>query len=319
MDTPLVVAFSDTPALRETLCVLLEQDCRLRFLGADALASAELSSAGLAVVAMQQRYDLVRDLRRHWPGLPVVAVELPDVAGTTSPAAAVASSDPKLCSVPLEPHAIRTSVLQRLAPQPDAALARTVKLVTEALHKDLTYCFAALRTFSALHATSAGPDTYALLGAVMREQSAVLDEAIDLLERFRGRPRTAPPSADFCTALSRELERSDPTSAGRGVLCQCVVQTPCWQVGPTGLAPVVATFLRAHARRRSDSPVLSVCVTNRGLIVRYAQRRTVTTPPSSSWPLLLASLALQPWLWSVSAAANGQDEAVSVCPVSSED
>ena len=300
--------------MRETLSVLLEHDCQLRFLDRAAAASAEVRSAGVALVATRARRRLLHDLRRHWPLLPIVAVDLVAAGATGAPPATddVEPQDIRLQRVPLEPHAIRASVLQQLAPVPDASVAAAVRAVAEPLRKELAYCFAAVRTFSTLHATSAGPDTYALLGAVMREQSYILSDVVAQLERFRSRPRLLDTSPDFATALCHELERVESPAAERGVVCDCAVEAPCGAAGPTSLIPTVATFLRAHIRRRSDAPVVSVRVTHRGVVIRYPHRRPVTGPPAS-WPLLLASLALRPFSWSVSTGANGQHEVVSLC------
>ena len=174
MDAGVVVAFPESPALRETLAVLLERDCQLRFLRPEATPSDDCRAASVALVAIARPQSVVRDLRQHWPALPIVAVDVTGEARTdvSSP------PDGSVLRVPLEPHAIRSAVLRQLAPDADASLRATARVIGETLRSHLSYACTALRSFSTLHASSAGPDTYALLGAVMREQSYVLGETV---------------------------------------------------------------------------------------------------------------------------------------------
>jgi hypothetical protein len=310
MDTSVVVAFSESPALRETLAVLLEHDCQLRFLRPGAAASADCAAASVALLAIPQPEPVVQDLQRHWPVLPIVAVDIAEREASRD--AAITQSDSRLCRVPLEPHAIRSSVLQRLAPDREASLRTTARVLATTLRADLSYSFAALRSFSALHASSVGPDTYALLGAVMREQSYVLSETVAQLQRFRRRARVVDMSPHFSTALCHQLERPDRLSGERGMLCKCTVDTACPEAGPLELAPAVAEFVHAHLRRTADAPIIRVSLQRDGLTVRYPRRRAVAT--TRSWPLLLAALALQPWSWSVGNHVDGDQEVVSLRP-----
>ena len=305
MDASVVVAFAESPALRETVAVLLEHDCQLRFLRPDAVASGACGAADAALVAVRQPDSLLHDLHRHWPVLPIVAVDLGEVPASHRTAQ---PSDSHVYRVPLEPQAIRSTVLQRLAADRDAALRATARVIGEALRADLSYALAALRSFSTLHASSAGPDTYALLGAAMREQSYVLGQTVDQLERFRNRPRTTDVSPEFPAALCHQLERPDPASGERSLLCEYSVDAACSAAGPVGLVPAVAGFLRAHLRRRADAPVVAVRLTSEGVSVRYRRRRAGAT--TRSWPLLLAALALEPWAWSVSTSIDDDQEVV---------
>lgn len=304
MDPSLVVAFPESPALRETLAVLLEHDCQLRFLAPAAVAASDCGVASVALVAVRRPDPLVHDLRRHWPTVPIVAVDVADAPPELLP------RDSLLFRVPLEPHAIRTTVLQHLAPDHHAALRMNARVIAETLRAALSYSFVALRSFSALHASSAGPDTYALLGAVMREQSHLLGEAIEQLERFRSRPRAAEMSPEFPAALCRQLERLDHLGDDRGTFCHYVVDAVCAEAGPVELVPVVAALLRAHVHRTADGALVGVRLTRQGIVMRYPRRRT--SAASRSWPLLLAGLALQPWSWSVSTQIADDQEVVSL-------
>ncbi len=314
MDTGVVIAFSESPSVQETLSVLLEHDCQLRFLRPDAAASMECRSASVALVATRSPTPVVQELRRHWPALPIVNVELPGTP--TAPAHAPAAGgrpDAKLCTIALEPHAIRGAVLQRLVPDRDAPLRATIEVLADTLRAELAYALAALRSLTSLHATSAGLDTYALLGTVMREQGFVIDERIDHMDQFRARPRAVEISPHFPALLCRQLGRPDRLTEERGLRCECVIDAACPEAGPITLVPTVAAFLRAHLRRRTDARVVGVRVTRHGVTVRYPQRRTAAAA-ARSWPLLLAALALQPWSWSVSTAGDGEQEIVSLRP-----
>ncbi len=308
--TSLVVAFSDSPALRETLSVLLEHDCQLRFLSADTSVPPDMLSADLALVATPGPTRLLLELRRRWPALPVVAVDVgADDAPHPSPMA-----QPAIDLVPLEPHAIRSAVLRELRRQPPTSLHATLRLLVETLRAELLYSFSALRSFAALHASASGPETYAILGAIMREQSYVLAEIVGCLHRFRDRPRGVDTSAHFVSALCRQLEQPDTLAAERGMLCECRVEPTATQhAGPLSLISTVAGLLRSHLRRRSDSPVIRVRASADGVVLSYPPRSAVQ-PSVGSWPLLLASLALQPWSWSVVTTRQPHEEAVSLQP-----
>lgn len=310
MDAGVVVAFSESAALRETLAVLLEHDCQLRFLRPEAAASSDCGAASAALVAIDQPDPVVHDLRWHWPALPIVTVDV--AAPAPSRSVEPPHTDGQLYRVPLDPHAIRTTVLRHLAPDRDASLRTTARVIGETLRADLSYAFTALRSFSALHASSAGPDTYALLGAAMREQTYVLDETLDQLQRFRGRPHTVEMSSRFPAALCHQLGRPDHLTSERGMLYQCHIEATCVEAGPVELAPAVASFVRAHLRRRAGAAVVSVRLTRQGVIVRYSRRRAGAT--TRSWPLLLAALALQPWAWHVATQIDGDQEVVSLRP-----
>jgi len=302
MDTGVVVAFPQSPALRETLAVLLEHDCQLHFLRPDAAHSDACLAASVAVVAVERPDTLVQSLRQHFPQLPIVAVELE--GGWSEPMVPA----PTVCRVPLEPHAIRSTVLQRLTPDGDASLRSATRLIGETLQAHLAYALTALRSFSALHASSAGPDTYALLGAVMREQSYVLAEAVDHLQRFQSRPRLADASPDFCLALTQQLQRVDSATDVWPFLCEVIGDQSSCTRGPAQLVPTVAPLLRAHLRRRADGPLVQMRLSSEGL--RIAYRRRWSASKMRSWPLVLATLMLEPWSWSVSTAADGDQELV---------
>jgi hypothetical protein len=301
-----VVAFADSPALRETLAVLLEPDCQLHFLRVDAVAAADCACADLALVATQRPTPVLHALRQRWPTLPTVTVAVP--------AHVALQPHPGVDTVPLDPHAIRRAVLERLPAFPGGALGATARRTAEALRRELAYPFAAMRSCATLHTARAGPDTDALLGAILREQTHVLDASIETLHRFRTRPRAGEYSRQFVIALCQELEQPHGVTAERGLFCTCRAETPAaHHAGPVSLAPLVAALLHAHLRRRSDSALVRVRAGSSGVRVQYTPKRAATSP-SGSWPLLLASLALEPWWWSVSTAADGEQEAVSLRP-----
>jgi hypothetical protein len=304
MDGDVVVAFPESPALRETLAVLLERDCRLRFLRTDTLPLDECRTASVALVAVARPERVLQDLRQHCPALPIVDVDVTGERRADEPS----RRDDRVFRVPLEPHAIRGAVLRQLVADSDVSLRATARVIGETLRSDVSYAGTALRSFSALHASSAGPDTYALLGAVMREQSYVLGETVDQLQRFRSRPRAAAMSREFSAALCQQLQRHDHRNGERALLCQCVIDATCQDPGPVELVPTVAGFLRVHLRRTADTAVVHVRLTPDGVSLRY--RRRHSSAKIRSWPLLLVALALEPWSWSVSTMVDDEQEVV---------
>lgn len=303
---PVIVAFSDSRPVRETLSVLLEHDCDLRFMARDGAPAADTMSADLALVAVRQPAGLLRDLTQRWPALPIVAVH---TGAEIAPA--VTPTHPAVASVPLEPYAIRTAVIQGLTGAGYAPLRAAVRMLAEALRAELSYPFAALRRFVAAEARSCGADS--VFAAIAREQIYVLGEAIDYLERFRARSRRAETSPEFLVALCGALER--PTApADRALLCQCVVDSGNrMPAGPLTLAPLLGTFLRAHLRRRADAPVITIRITAEGAVLRYRPRPPVQ-PASDSWPLLLAALAVAPWGWQLLRTTGSAEEAIVLRP-----
>lgn len=301
-----VVAFCDSPALRETLSVLLEHECELRFLAPDDVVVNDTICADLAVVAMHRPTNVLHDLTRRWPSLPIIAV-----AG----AAPRTATEPGVASVPLDPRAIRTAVLQRLPDERHTSLRASAGLVAQTLQTELTYSFAALRSLSALDARGTAADTLAAFVAILHEQSYVIGEAIDHLDRFQRRPEAVETAPQFAAALCQALEQSDCLAAERGPLCACTIdRTALSAAGPVTLAPEIAAFLRFHLRRRSDSPIAKVHATARGVVLTYTPR-PLAYPATASWPLVLAALALRPWSWHVLGATNGPEETVVVRPV----
>jgi hypothetical protein len=304
MNGSVVFAFPESPALRETLAVLLERDCHLRFLRPDATPADDCRTANVALVAITQPERLVQGLRQHSPALPIVDVDVTGKRGSDiqSPV------DHGVFRVPLEPHAIRSAVLGQLGADGDASLSVTARLIGETLRRDLSYTCTALRSFSRLHASSAGPDTYTLLGAVMREQSYVLGDVVAQMQRFRRRPRAALLSPEFPTALCQQLQRHDDTTNERTLVCQCVIDAPCRDLGPVQLAATVAGFLQAHVQRTADTPIVHLRLTPDAITLRY--RRRPSAPQAPTWPLLLALMAMEPWSWSVSTAVDGDHEVI---------
>jgi len=303
---PVIVAFSDSLAVRETLSVLLEHDCTLRFFSAGIVPPRDSLLADLAVVAVRRPASLLHDLTERWPTLPIVAVQ---TAADITPA--VTPAHPAVASVPLEPHAIRAAVMQGLASAGHAPLRATVRMLAEALRAELNYPFAALRWFVAVEALSGGADE--VLAAIAREQSYVLGEAIDHLERFRARSRLVETSREFLVALCRALERPE-VPGERGLPCACIVDSrERMPAGPLTLAPLLGAFLRAHLRRRTDSPVITIRITAEGALLRYRPRPPVQAA-SDSWPLLLAALAARPWGWDLLRSADRGEEALALRP-----
>jgi hypothetical protein len=303
---PVVLAFCDSRAVRETLSVLLEHDCDLRFVARDGASAGKTMLADLAVVAVRQPAGLLRDLTQRWPALPVVAVQM---GGAIAPR--VTRAHGAVASVPLEPHAIRTAVVQGLTAAEYAPLGAAVRMLAEALRTELSYPFEALRWFVAAQALRCSADR--VFAAIAREQSYVVSEAIDHLERFHARPRRAETSPEFLVALCRALDQ--PNAAVDGPpLCRCVIDSDeRMPTGPLTLAPLLGTFLRAHLRRQADAPVITISVTAEGAVLRYRLRRAVV-PAGDSWPLLLAALALAPWGWRFLRTADSVEEAIVMRP-----
>jgi hypothetical protein len=300
-----VVAFADSPAVRETLSILLEHECQLGFRSPDHLTPDLAAGADLAVVALHHPASVLHDLTQHCPALPIVAVEI---------AATRLARQPGVVSVPLEPQAIRTAVRERLPAGSHDALRPIVHLVAHTVQTELAYSFAALRTFAPLDVAMIGSDTYALFAAIMREQLCVIANALEQLERFQGRPRALRRAPLFALALCRALAQPDSVARERGLLCRCATDAAAPPTpGPVELASLTAEFLRRHLQRRSQSPVANVQVTASGIVLRYPTRAPAASP-GGSWPLLLASLLLQRWSWRVRTARDGDDEIVAIGP-----
>jgi len=301
---PTVVAVTDSPAVRETLSILLEHECVLHFFSPDRLGQTLGDDADLALVAVRQPGTLLDDLRRCSPALPVVAV----LSGAPSPVCL-----PGIVSVPLEPQAIRTAVRAGLRLDSRGALRRSVRLVVRTLQAELAYSFSAVRTLLPLDAAAAGSDACALFGAIIREQLCVIATAMEQLERFQAHPRTPSSAPRFAVALSCALARADTVAQSRGLLCQVAADTvPPPTAGPIVLAPLVAELVRWHLRRRSRSSVATVRHTRSGIALRYRPRPPAPSP-AGSWPLLLAALMLQRWSWRVCTTRDGDDETVTIC------
>jgi hypothetical protein len=306
-----VAAFCDSSSLRETLSVLLEHECRLRFLNPEAAPPAD-SATDVAIVATQHPTSLLRHLNARWPSVPIVVVD----AQVNRPFASadVVPQHADVHTVPLEPHAIRQAVLERLTAPPHSARRATIRAIAETLRAELTYSFTALRTLTASAASGSDGVTAAVLGTIVREQTYVLDANVEHLQRLRDRPRAVELSSHFVSALCRQLEQPNQEMVERGLLCECATESSAaHDVGPLTLVPMITSFLRAHLRRRSASPVVRVRVTQRGVQLRYEPRR-VGPAGVRSWPLLLASLALQPWSWRVDATTSAQQETVGLRP-----
>ena len=310
----IVVAVSETPVVRETLAILLEQECDLRFAAPASLPPPELAVADVALVALADPRPTLAHLERDWPHLPVVAVDLPGRRGTaasvsTAPAAAAGPA----CRVPLEPHTIRSAVLNRLRPVPESDLSGPIRLVVETLRTELAYALRALRTFSTLHATSPGPDTHALLGAVMREQSHVLAECLEQMERFGARARQSAKGADFLAAVRAAVDQGHDAAGGRRVVCRWSAAVSWSPPGPIALAPLVAGYLLDHLRRSSAAAVVDGHEGTAGLTVVYRPQRAAAGA-RLPWALALADFALHPWGWRIALGGTATAVTVTVGP-----
>jgi hypothetical protein len=252
-------------------------------------------------------------LTERWPTLPIVVVDTEGARQSTPPSTVL--PDSVVRTVPLEPHAIRRAVLERLTSPPHSALRATLRCIAETLRTELTYSFAALRALTATSATAMEPLTGTLLGTIIREQTHVLSVDLDELQRFRDRPGAVEMSPHFVPALCRQLAQPDRETIERGLLCECTTASPPMQsTGPLTLVPTVTSFLRAHLRRRAATAVVSVRVTQGGVMIGYQPRRAGPLGVRS-WPLLLAALVLQPWSWRVVGTTSAEEESIGLYPV----
>ncbi len=309
---PIVVAFSDSQALRETLSVLLEHDCHLRFLGIDRVPFAESIPADLALVATRHAAGLLHELTRRWPTLPVVTVQMAE----TPPRLPL--SYRHIESVPLEPHAIRTAVFQKLSGATHVELRTRLAPIIEALREEIAYALGALRACAAPRPSGATAADAHVMTLMMREQSRMLADAIDHLQRFCARPADTPPEPGFAEAFYQELQRPDDVPSERTLLYECARDaTASRDPGPTALISLLAKLLRAHLQRRCDGPVVRIALRPGGIELRYPPRpRTTATPQASTatWPLLLAQLALERSRWRLSNTSLEGTEAVHLSP-----
>jgi len=297
--------------LRETLAVLLERDCRLEFLNPGAAGPVAALSPDLAILATPTPARLLHDLTRHCPTLPIVSVEL---ASTTAPAGTPGLPVGVTC-VPLEPHAIRSAVMERLACGPDPELHATVRAIADALHAEVAQSLAALRT-CARHLAKAGTAAGTTLVDLVREHGAVVGAALDDLQRFQARPRQHQPAADFAAAVCRELAQHDATAETR-LVCGCKIDASIpLPPGPVALAPVVGAFLHAYLRRRVGAPVVRVAANDRGVRLWYPAP-PASGPASALLPLRLAGLTLPSWRWSLSMSSSEDLEMILLSPTTS--
>ncbi len=307
---PVVVAFSDSQALRETLSVLLEDDCHLRFLGIDRVPPTEAVPADVALVATRHAAGLLHELTRRWPTLPIVSVQMAETAPR------LPLSYRHIESVPLEPHAIRAAVFHKLSDTADAALRARLEPIIESLRDEVAYALGVLRACAAPRAVGAAPDTH-VMALMMREQSRLLTEAIDHLHRFCTRPTGPPLEPAFAEALCQELQRPDAELHERALRYECTGDVNTLRhPGPIALVVLLATLLRAHLRRRCDAPTVRIALRHDALELCYPPRPRPRTSPeaTSTWPLLLARLALERSGWRLSNTDGDGTEAIRLSP-----
>ena len=305
-----VAAFSDSPALRETLAILLERDCAVEFLAASTAMGPDWMPPDVAVVATPMPVALLHTLATRWPQLPIVAIELSGHEQLSTTPGVPAG----VRTVALEPQAIRAAVLEQLVAPSDAALRATARRIVEALRGELHYSFSALRSLTTLRARGAGPEVYSILGTVISEQCHVLADSFEHLQAFLARPSSGEVSVGFVETLCRHLERGDGSDDVRGILCErsdsLAILPPA---GPMTLAPLIAAFMRAHVRRRADLPVVRLSVSAHGLRLTYVPR-SFAAATSPSWPLLLAALALHERGWDLQVSRTATDELIDLRP-----
>jgi hypothetical protein len=312
--TPVVAAFSDSPLLRETLAVLLERDCHLEFFSPSATASAATLAPDLAVLATQSPSAVLHDLVHRWPQIPIIAIDPQQIGGREL--TPMSASAPNVHTVPLEPQAIRAAVIDRLpTPPPDSQLRAIAERIGATLRAELRYSFTMLRSFSAFGAPTASRDTDAILAAILCEQASVIGEHVEHLERFCARPRAVALSTTFVSTLCRQLAQPDTAATQRGLLCTCSLDTASPAIpGPTALAPLVATLVRAHLRRRSELSVINISAAAHRVSMRY-KLRAATPSMKTSWPLLLADLLLEPSAWRTATSAGNGHETLTLLGV----
>jgi hypothetical protein len=311
---PLVAAFADSPALRETLSVLLEHDCDLRFLSCDTPPPALTLAADLAVLATTNADFFLRRLSTDWPTVPIVAIDL-GTPERTAKDDARASGDPRyphVRRVPLAPEAIRDAVLPHLRARPDQALRIEVARLGACLHAQLKPALDSLRslgTGAVLHG-----QTRASAHAGIHRQARLIAQAVEQIEVFRRRPGNVQPSRRFVSRVCDELSRPAQGSPETRLRCECVLRSRIpGPPGPAALAPTLATLLHAHLLRRSTSPIISVFALQRGISIRYPGH---VAPPAEpiSWPLLLASLAVRACDWQIDVFREESFEIINVRP-----
>jgi hypothetical protein len=313
MDSAVVAAFSDSPRVRETLSVLLEHECDLRVLPTGALQAETPLCADLALVAAPGASAVLHHLFRRWPTLPVIRVDMTARRGARL---RPPRDGAHVQTVPLDPHAIRSAVLHELARHPEVALRGTVGPIVNALRHEIGYALAALRAFADLYGREAEPASDAILSAVTREQVHVLGRCLEQLETFRLRPRAVETARTFGSMFCRELERADTRSDERGMLCGVTVTAAAAHPpGPVALAGILAALLWAHLRRHAEPSTVALQATPDGVTLRFPQRGTAVDS-DGSWPLVLASLALQPYCWHLGRRVADGRECLTLHPLS---
>lgn len=303
MNSPVVVAVTQSPHLQETLSVLLEHDCRLRFVAPESIISATQPRPDVAIISTPLATRMLDALLAIRPHVPVVAI------GASNAAPALEAAYAQVCRVPLRPEDIRAAVRQRLPAATDDGVDRAVEDVVRSVRAALAYPLQVWRALPPRRPVQAA--AAAVLSAILQEQSAVIEEICDQLAGFAARPRGVVASHSFASDLCAAL----PRLAGercRALQCEAIT-TDRGPAGPAALVPLLAALLIAYLQRRQAANVIDVRVSAESLCFDYEVRRTAPTA-AATLPVHLASLALQASGWRLHLRAGAEREQLRLAP-----
>jgi len=177
--------------------------------------------------------------------------------------------------------------------------------VAGGLRAELGYSAAMLRSLATLARSETPPASGALAGGV-RESARMIAETTEQMQHFLARPRRTAVSPRFVPHLYDRLQSLGIAAAGPAAVAPDVGAP----TGPLALLPFTADLLQAHIRRRVAPAATRMQATAAGVKISYACNHASAT----SWPLLLASLALRPWAWRVEAQQRQGEESIWIRP-----
>ncbi|MBI3785873.1 MAG: hypothetical protein HY270_20975 [Deltaproteobacteria bacterium] len=264
--TAQVVAVAASAQNRETLSILLEDQCQLQFLTPATVSNGQTLHADMCLVCEAVSPALLDSLQRLYPKAPILIVGGPDEARS------LARAYRDVVVVALQPNELRRAVSDHLRNHqrsgPSSALARAINFVVEPLPAALAYPSHALRTLP-LHA--AQPASTAIIASILIEQAAVLDTILQSLVSFVRRPVNADAGTDFFERICREIARLANASTRITYRRTSAGSWPS-PVGPTALVPLLCQLLSTYLRRRIDVATILLTVEQHRLSLEYPTR-----------------------------------------------
>ncbi|HVM98155.1 MAG TPA: hypothetical protein VMT89_17300 [Candidatus Acidoferrales bacterium] len=243
--TAQVIAVAASAQYRETLSVLLEDECRLDFLApADLTRESELRAADLVLLCEPITAAVLDSLLGLRCGNSIVAVGTPESPPRLEP------RFDQVQSIALQPQDLRAVVHRCRRTEAGDLLCRAIHLVAEPVRKALTYPIDAWRSLPR-HASE--PTAAAILTSVLAEQALVI-EAVQLqIERYAGRPATVANETGFSASLHDALSEAAITHERTLHWRSRTASHPV--SGPTALVPLLSNLLSTYLRQHAGQPI----------------------------------------------------------------